>query len=159
MKTVTLLSLALLIATPAAAQDGRPAPRKPGLWTLTTEGGPYPGISQMCTDAESDRKLQVEVEARKARTCSRRETLVSGNTITEDAVCKTMGSTRTTHRVTTIVDDETRVTIISYTYEAPKPGSGDYETKTTIRWVGPCGDLKPGQIKLNNGKVFTVADP
>jgi hypothetical protein len=67
-----------------------------------------------------------------------------------------MGAKQTAHSVTTLVDDETRMTVISSKYDPPKPYLSDHETKQSMKWVGPCGaDVKPGQAMLN-GKVVMV---
>jgi hypothetical protein len=156
MKPVLLLSLALLLPAATAAANDEPPLRKDGLWNLTIEGGAKPMTVVMCVDAASEQKTLAKARELMAGRCSKMEMHRSANTFTQDSVCDLMGSKRTSHSVTTMVDQDTLETTTSVKYDPPKPGLGDQETRHTMKWVGPCGaDIKPGQTILN-GKLITT---
>jgi hypothetical protein len=150
-----------LSSTPGGAQAEEAPTRKPGLWELTTslQGAPK---TLMCVDAASQEKLNtMGKQALKDLDCSKNESHRNGDVYTLDSVCKLLGSTQTSHSVTTSIGDAEYTTEISSHFDPPlKYVGADSKTTQHGRWLGPCGpDMKPGDMMMNGQKFHPGAKP
>ena len=155
------LLLALLVATPALAQE-MPA-RKAGLWqmTMTFEGrGAPPQTMQQCIDAATDKSMQDMSAGMRGQSCSRREMKKVGDTIVFDSVCSTGAGTATSHGVVS-GDFNSAYTVKINSKREGGPPNMPAETNMSIaaKWLGACkADQKPGDIIMANGMKMNVTD-
>ena len=162
-----ILALAVVVATPAAAQD-LPM-RKPGLleMKMVFEGRNLPAQQiRQCTDQSTDKLMHANFGGMAQDVCPDRNIQRSGNTITVDATCKFGGGAMTTksHSVITgSFDSAYTVKVTSTRTGGPAvPGAAPGgETHMTIeaKYLGPCeGGQKPGDIIMGNGMKMNVKD-
>ena len=156
---LSLVALALVCATPAAAQDYLP-PRKAGLWEvkMTTEGhGMPPTTSEQCIDAETDKLMNAMSD--NIQTCSKRDIKKSGNTIVVDSVCKVGPMTITAQAVASgDFNSAYSVKVTSKREGGPTlPGlAADGKSSMSIdaKWMGACkADQKPGDMIVAGRKI------
>ena len=155
----TLCMVAVAIVSTPAKADDYPS-RKAGLWEITlTLAGSAPQ-TKFCIDAATDAAMNKMGTENAGITCSRRDIVRSGATVTVDSVC-TMGQrTITTHMIAVFTGDTAYHTENKSHIEPPiAAGRPDSTTSQDARWVGPCpADMQPGDMVLPNGaKVNIVA--
>ena len=155
-----ILLAALLVATPALAQD-IPA-RKAGLWemTMTFEGrNTPPQTMQHCIDASTDKAMQ-DMSGGMRGNCSKREVKKVGSTIVFDSVCDMGMGTTTSHGVVSgDFNSAYTIKIDSKREGGPAIPNMPAQTQMTIeaKWLGPCkADQKPGDIMMANGMKMNV---
>ena len=159
-----LVLAALLIATPALAQEQMPA-RKAGLWemTMTFEGrGAPPQTMQQCIDASTDKAMQDMSQGVRGQSCSRREMKKVGATIVFDSVCSMGAGTTTSHGVVS-GDFNSAYTVKINSRREGGPPIPNMPAETTMsiaaKWLGACkADQKPGDVIMANGMKMNVTD-
>lgn len=154
-----------LAAAPALALD-LPL-RKAGLWELKmvfVGRNLPPQLMKQCTDASTDRLMNLNFGGSNEQACSKHEVRKSGDIITVDAVCKFGEATTTSHAVVTgSFDSAYTIAVSSRRQGGPQvPGVAPGEiTHMTIdgTWLGPCAaGQKPGDVVMANGVSMNVLD-
>jgi Protein of unknown function (DUF3617) len=164
-KSRSLIVLAVVVgAAPAAALD-LPA-RKAGLWEIkmTFEGRNLPAqTSQHCVDAETDKLMQSMAGSMRTDMCSKQDVQRSGGSIVVDSVCKIGDATTTSHAVVTGDFNSAYTMKVTSKREGGRPLPGapaDGTSAMTIdaKWLGACGELKPGDMVMAGGRKVNIRD-
>jgi Protein of unknown function (DUF3617) len=152
-----------LCATPALALD-MPA-RKPGLWQLTMSfaGRSVPGqVMKECIDAATD-KMMRNFGGSPQENCSKQSVSQSGGTIIVDSVCSFAGASTTSHSVITgDFNSDYTMQVTSTRHGGPpipgEPPGGTSHMTMKAKWLGPCGNHRPGDIIMSNGMTMNIFD-
>ncbi|HMA56974.1 MAG TPA: DUF3617 family protein [Pseudolabrys sp.] len=155
----------LLSASPVAALD-LPT-RKAGLWELKMEfqGRNLPTqLMQQCTDAASDKLMNLNFGGVSERNCQKRDVRNTGGTITVDSVCTFGEATTTSHAVVSGDFNSAYTVQVNSTRQGgrPIPGAapgGESHMTIAAKWLGPCvAGQKPGDVMMGNGMKMNVLD-
>ena len=158
----TLIAIILAGLGSAAKADDFP-PRKPGLWEVSMSSGATqrpPMLTRLCVDATSDAAMYKASMDNPGVTCSRREVVRSGLTVTIDSIC-TMGQrTISSHMTTVFTSDTAYHTEMMSHFEPPiAAGRPDSGTTQDAKWIGPCpADMKPGDLVMANGVKINIIE-
>jgi len=165
MRQHLVLLTGLAIAAPAHAVD-LPT-RKAGLWGSTMDFHntrlPHQTMKQ-CTDADSDRLMNMNFAGSNEQACSRKDIVSNGSGFVIDSVCAFGGMTTTSHAVVTgAFDSAYSVDVTSTRKGGPAvPGmaaSGQSHMTITAKWLGPCAaGERPGDVTMANGMTMNVLD-
>lgn len=155
----------LLSSSPAFALDI--PTRKAGLWELKMEfeGRNLPAqIMQQCTDAATDKLMNLNFGGAAERNCQKRDVRNNGGTITVDSVCQFGDTTTTSHAVVSGDFNSAYTVQINSTRQGGRPIPGvapGAESHMTIaaKWLGPCAaGQKPGDVMMGNGMRMNVLE-
>jgi hypothetical protein len=155
----TLLALAVVIVSPATAQD---YPKlKSGQWdmvTTTTKGGAgAPHKTTLCTDESIQKQMMDLSKGMQREMCSKSDIRREGSSYIGDSVCQMGESKMVSHSVMAIQGDAAYKTVIDTTYDPPFMGMKDSHTTVEGKFVGPCRDgLQPGDVLMPDGKKFNM---
>ena len=115
---------------------------KPGLWEIkmshTGNGQTHAGVTQQCLEAGAMAKAKLTGADYLKANCSKNQIARTGDTWTNDLVCKSGGSIMTTHTVTAMVGDAAYHTDLSTTFDPPVAGDASSTTTMDGKWIGPC---------------------
>ena len=160
-----VLVAGLLIAAPAGAVD-LPT-RKAGLWELTMDFHntrlPQQTMRQ-CTDADSDRLMNLNFAGSNEQACSKKDIVPSGTGYVVDSTCNFGGMTTTSHAVVTGSFDSAYSVDVTSTREGGRPVPGlpahvESHMTITAKWLGPCAaGERPGDVIMSNGMKMNVID-
>jgi hypothetical protein len=160
-----VLLAGLAIAAPAHAVD-LPI-RKAGLWELTMDFHdarlPHQTMRQ-CTDADSDRLMNMNFAGSNEQACSKKEVTANGTGFDIDSVCSFGGMTTTSHAVVSGSFDNAYTVEVTSTRKGgpPMPGvgaNGQSHMTITAKWLGPCAaGQKPGDVIMANGMTMNVIE-
>jgi hypothetical protein len=164
MRRQLVLLAGLAIAVPAHAVD-LPI-RKSGLWELTMDfhNGRLPHQTmKQCTDAESDRLMNMNFAGANERACAKKDIVKNGAGFVVDSVCSFGGMTTTSHAVVTgSFDSAYAVDVTSKREGGPAvPGmpQGEQHITITAKWLGRCAaGARPGDVTMANGMTMNVLD-
>jgi len=160
MRSLALVTLALICAQPAAALD-LPA-RKPGLWEIKMafEGRNLPTqSSEHCIDAETDKLMNSIGGNMQKEACSKQDVTKTGGTIVVDSVCKFGSITTTSHGVVTGDFDSAYTVKVTSKREGGQaipgmPADGTSNMTIEAKWLGACkADQKPGDMIMAGRKI------
>jgi len=164
MRYLVLVS-GLLLAAPAGAVD-LPT-RKAGLWELTMDFNnsrlPRQTMRQ-CTDADSDRLMNLNFAGSNEQACSKKDIVPSGAGFVVDSVCNFGGVTTTSHAVVTGSFDSAYAVEVTSTRKGgpamPGAAAGAASHMTmAAKWLGPCAaGEKPGDVIMSNGMKMNVLE-
>jgi hypothetical protein len=140
------LAAALLPAEPARG-DEFPR-RKPGLWEMSTSGGPVgPQTLQQCIDAATDDILRRQ--SSEGQNCSKPVVEREGNRYRVSSTCNNAGTRTTMDGVYTVVGDTEYRGDMKMTFDPPLSGANEMNMKMAGRWLGACKPgMKPGDIVM-----------
>jgi hypothetical protein len=118
-----LVVLAVVVATPAAAED---YPKlKSGQWdmvTTTTKGGTEPHKTTLCMDDSIQKQMMDLSKGMQREMCSKSDLRREGSSYIGDSVCQMGESKMVAHSVMTIQGDTAASTVISMTHDPPFMG-------------------------------------
>jgi hypothetical protein len=165
MRCALLLLAFCIAAVPAFAVD-LPT-RKAGLWEMTMDFHnsrlPHQTMKQ-CTDAASDRLMNMNFAGSNEQACSKKEIVRNGAGYVVDSVCSFGGITTTSHAVVTgSFDSAYAVEVASTRRGGPHmpglPANGETHMTINAKWLGPCaaGD-RPGDVTMSNGIKMNVIE-
>lgn len=153
-----MLGFTLAFALPihSACADDPPA-RKPGLWEITSGGEqPEKQVMRLCLDTATEVALLKKAQATMRETCSRHDSQMRGNVLTDESVCQLMSSEIRSHTVTTYDGDAAYRVILNSHFNPPLMGKTQSSTTQDAKWLGPCGtDMNPGDMIVNGKKIRT----
>ena len=164
MRRPLLLLASCLVAAPSFALD-LPT-RKAGLWEMTMDFHnsrlPHQTMKQ-CTDADSDRLMNMNFAGSNEQACSKKDIVKSGDGYVIDSVCNFSGMTTTSHAVVSgSFDSAYSVDVASTRSGSTMPGlpaHGQSHMTITAKWVGPCAaGQKGGDVTMANGMTMNVLD-
>lgn len=165
MRRSLLLLVSCLVAAPSFALD-LPT-RKGGLWEMTMDFHnsqlPHQTMKQ-CTDAGSDRLMNMNFAGSNERACSKKDIVKNGSGYVIDSICSFSGMTTTSHAVVTgSFDSAYSVDVTSTRSGGPAvpglPAHGESHMTIIAKWVGPCAaGEKPGDVMMSNGMKMNVLD-
>jgi hypothetical protein len=150
-----LIAAALLVATPALADDISFPPRRLGLWEQSMVSGPTTITSKTCIDATTDTALlrhSIEEMHKRGGTYT---VNTNGNQVHVASSVDLSGHKMSMTEDFTLVNDTT-VEGRGHIHFTPPfaPGQGDTDIRQDSHWVGPCpADLQPGEALVNGRKV------
>ena len=164
-RSLTIIALALVSASPAAALD-LPA-RKAGLWEIKMafEGRTIPPQTmQQCIDAATDKQMNSIGGNMAQERCSKQDVQKVGATIVVDSVCQ-IGATKTTSHGVISGDFNSAYTVkvASQREGGPAvpgmPADGTSNMTMEAKWLGACkADQKPGDMIMANGMKVNIVD-
>jgi len=166
MRGHSAIVLALLLSISPAFTLDIPT-RKAGLWELKMEfeGRNLPAqIMQQCTDAATDKLMNLNFGGTAERNCQKRDVRNNGGTITVDSVCQFGDTTTTSHAVVSGDFNSAYTVQINSTRQGGRPIPGvapGAESHMTIaaKWLGPCAaGQKPGDVMMGNGMRMNVLE-
>ena len=165
MRRLLLLLASCLVAGPSFALD-LPT-RKAGLWEMTMDFHnsrlPHQTMRQ-CTDANSDRLMNMNFAGSNEQACSKKDIVKNGNGYVVDSICSFSGTTTTSHAVVAgSFDSAYSVDVTSTRSGGPAmPGlaaNGQSHMTITAKWLGRCAaGEKPGDVIMSNGLKMNVID-
>jgi hypothetical protein len=162
LKTLFVVTVALVGPLALAASFEDLPKRKPGLWetTITPGDGQHPPpTNRMCLDAETDRELVRFGMGATNQVCSKHDISISGNVATIDAVCQLGPSKQTTRSTITYTGNTAYRTQVKAQFDPPFLGKTESSTSTEAKWTGPCpADMKPGDMVMGNGVKINIKD-
>ncbi len=142
-KITTILALpALLSASIGVAALEMPT-TKPGMWetriesSLDGKAADPASTSKVCKDAAAIARGKQMSDEYGKKSCSRLDVRREGAKWISDTVCKTGGTTMTSHSESTISDNAYH-TETKATYDPPAPGRTSRTTIVDGKWLGPC---------------------
>ena len=116
---------------------------KPGLWEVRMShtggnGQNHGGVTQQCLDSGAMAQAKLTAADYLKANCSKNEISRTGDTWTNDLVCKSGGSVMTTHTVTAMAGDGAYHTDLSTTFDPPIAGNAKSTTTVDGKWIGAC---------------------
>jgi len=152
-----ILALAVVVATPAAAQD-LPM-RKPGLWEMKMlqTGAPAPEMTmQHCTDETTDKDMSTAFSPMAKDMCSKQDIQKTSAGYVTDSVCGIAGMTIKSHAE--ITGDFNSAYTVKSTVRSERGAAGG-ATTIEAKWLGACkADQKPGDILMPGGMKMNIKD-
>lgn len=163
MHRYLFLLVTLAHAAPAHAVD-LPT-RKAGLWEMTMDFHntrlPHQTMKQ-CTDAASDRLMNMNFAGSNEQACSKKDIVKSGDGFVIDSECTFGAMTTTSHAVVTGSFDSAYAVDVNSTRKGGPPGmpaNGGSHMTITAKWIGPCAaGQRPGDVTMANGQTMNVID-
>lgn len=115
-------------------------------------------VSKLCIDATSDAAMQKAALDNLGTSCSKRDIVRGGSTITIDSICTIGQRTVTTHMTMRFDGDATYHNEIQSHFEPPiVTGRPDSVAIQDGKWAGPCpADMEPGDMIMPNGTKINV---
>lgn len=150
---------AIGFAAPAMADDLNLPARKPGLWVMEMDssGKVSAMTTKLCLDAATDKAMMAKGMGMGGSGCQNTSVGHDGAAITADSVCQMGPMTIKSH--TTISGDfqsKYEIYIVSDTTGGSPMMPKHSEIKQTATWSGECGDLKPGDMVMQNGMRMNI---
>ena len=101
-------------------------------------GQTHGGVTQQCLDSGAMAQAKLTAADYLKANCSKNEISRTGDTWTNELVCKSGGSVMTTHTVTAMVGDGAYHTDVSTTFDPPVAGNAKSTTTVDGKWIGAC---------------------
>jgi hypothetical protein len=162
MRPILFALSAAALLLPMIAKAADIPHRKPGLWLLETQNSNSTRKMEqkLCLDAASDAALQkLGGQMAGGASCSKHDLTRNGNQLVYDGVCTMMGSTITSHGVTTFTGDTAYHTESKAHWDPPMMGHADTTTVQDGKWSGACpADMKPGDMIMPGGMKMNIND-
>ncbi|MBS0320406.1 MAG: DUF3617 family protein, partial [Proteobacteria bacterium] len=141
-----------------------PLPKmKAGLWETSTMSdqakakGQPARVSSICLDDATQKLLVRFSQGMMKGLCTKNDLVITGSTITGDAVCEVMGSKIASKSVMKFTGDTAYHTEARATYAPPLMGMTEGHTVVDGRWTGPCpAGMVPGDMKLPTGTTINL---
>ncbi|WP_299814987.1 DUF3617 family protein [Tardiphaga sp.] len=160
---LTVMCVAALCASAAAADAVELPTRKAGLWELTMlrAGSATPEVTmQHCTDEATDKQMTANFSPMAKQNCAKNDNQKTTTGYVTDSVCSFGGSTLTSH--SEIIGDFNSGYTMTVTSSSDKPPPGMPPNSTVMlqaKWLGACGaDQRPGDIVMPGGFRMNIKD-
>ncbi len=117
---------------------------KPGLWetraqySSDTKGAEGSDVDQVCEEIGEQIGARQFAEDDARKNCSKNETRRESGKWVTDRVCKTGGTTMSSHIVTDAGSDNAYHTVMNVTYAPPMAGRSRTSTTIDGKWLGAC---------------------
>lgn len=158
-RTLHLLIGAALAASAGIATSAEDyPPRKPGLWQMSVQASGNTMTMQHCIDAATDQAMRDMGKGEGKNACASQSIKREGdNKMVVDSVCKTGGSTATTHAVVT-GDFSTGYRMdMQTTFSPPMAGRATDTSVIEAKWLGACkAGQKPGDMMMPGGMKMNI---
>lgn len=132
---------------------------KTGAWQMTANvpGMGQPMVTKMCLDAGLSNKFEKLGSSNSAKMdCSTQKASRMGNTIDVVSTCKSDGMTINTKMHMELTGDSSYHQTVEQSYDPPmmKPMT----TTVDGKYLGDCGDMKPGDMVMPGGVKINMND-